>query len=274
MIRKYKLIIAYDGTNYSGWQVQPNGTSIQSLIQNALQTALRAKVDLTGSSRTDAGVHAWGQVAHFSTDVSFENSRLLSSLNALLPQDIRIREIAQVDDSFHARYSTTHKIYHYHLHLDQTTDPFQRLYSLHVRHKIDLNLLKQAACHFVGTKDFTSFANDAHLGRAAKNPVRTLSRLDIVEEKNGIRLEFEGDGFLYKMVRNIVGTLLDVASGKIAVDAIPKIFAARNRSKAGQAAPAHGLFLREIYYLPQCLQMNENESHLQNLQVADAMAGR
>jgi tRNA pseudouridine38-40 synthase len=244
---RYKLTIAYDGTNYSGWQVQENATSIQALVQEALQTALRHPLDLTGAGRTDAGVHAKGQTAHFDTDVSTHPSRLLLSLNALLPPDIRIMQMEQVEATFHARYSAKSKIYHYHLHLDPILDPFTKLYSYQVFGRFDLQKLKKAAPFFIGTHNFTSFAN---VKKTNKEPdaIRTLYRLDVIEEQGGVRLEFEGDGFLYKMVRNITGTLLEIGAGKLSPEEIPTILHKQNRSAAGAAAQPHGLFLVQVLY--------------------------
>ncbi len=243
---RYKLTIAYDGTRFSGWQVQENALSIQALIQTALQTALRHPLDLTGSGRTDAGVHARGQTAHFDTDVPFDASKLRLSLNALLPSDIRILAIDPTSPTFHARYSATSKIYHYHLHLDPISDPFTRAYRHQVFGPFDPHKLLQALPHFLGTHDFLSFANTKEVPQT--DTIRTLRRLDPVEQKGGLRLEFEGDGFLYKMVRNITGTLLDIAAGKLDPTSIPQILAARDRRKAGSAAPPHGLFLIEVIY--------------------------
>ncbi len=241
---RYKLTIAYDGTNYSGWQVQENSISIQFLIQKALQTALRHPLDLTGSGRTDAGVHARGQTAHFDTGLPID--RLLPSLNALLPSDIRILQIDPVAPDFHARYSAKGKNYHYHLHLAPVSDPFTKLYRCQVFGPFNLDNFRKGALHFLGTHDFTSFANVKE--EIQTDTIRTLKRLDIIEQKGGLRLEFEGTGFLYKMVRNITGTLLDIASGKIDPGQIPVIFASRDRRKAGTAAPAHGLFLMSVDY--------------------------
>jgi tRNA pseudouridine38-40 synthase len=243
---RYKLTIAYDGTRYAGWQVQQNALSIQALIQQALQTALRHPLDLTGSSRTDAGVHARGQTAHFDSPVPFELVKLRLSLNALLPSDIRVLQIEPAAPDFHARYSACSKIYHYHLRLDPISDPFTKLYCHHVFGPSDLSKLRQAAPLFLGTHDFTTFANVKEIPQT--DATRTLTRLDLIEQKGGLRLEFEGDGFLYKMVRNITGTLLDVAAGKTVPDAIPSLFAARDRRKAGPTAPPHGLFLMEVIY--------------------------
>jgi tRNA pseudouridine38-40 synthase len=244
----YKLTIAYDGTLYSGWQVQKNALSIQSLIQNALCTVLRTPVSLTGAGRTDAGVHALGQTAHIATDAPVVPRRLQLSLNALLPADIRILAIEPVPDGFHARYSAIGKVYHYHLRYHLAPNPFTRLYAASVLHPVDLELLTRAAPLFLGTRDFTAFAHEAHTGSASRNPIRTLYRLDVVEEPGGCRLEFEGNGFLYKMVRTITGTLLDVSRGKIALSDIPALFAARDRRRAGKTAPACGLFLVRVLY--------------------------
>lgn len=243
---RYKLTIAYDGTRYLGWQVQETGDSIQSLTQKALETALRHPIQLTGSGRTDAGVHARGQTAHFDTDLPIDLSRLRISLNALLPEDIRILQIESVPDSFHARYSARSKIYHYHLHLDRVADPFSRLYRAQVFVPIHLERLKIAAQLFLGTHDFSAFANSKET--KSDDTIRTLYRLDVVEQKGGVRLEFEGDGFLYKMVRNITGTLLDIAAGRFEPEEVAVMLASKDRRKAGAAAPSHGLFLMEVRY--------------------------
>jgi tRNA pseudouridine38-40 synthase len=247
-VQKYKLILSYDGTNYGGWQVQPNATSIQTLVQNALEIALRTTVALTGAGRTDAGVHAIGQVAHFTTIDMVDCYRLQASLNGLLPLDIRVYSIQPVSIDFHSRYSAISKTYHYRFHLNKVLDPFKRLYTTHIPYKIDLPLLKEASQYFIGTHDFTSFANEAHKGSASKDAIRTLKRLDIVEEKDEVRLEFEADGFLYKMVRNITGTLLEIATHKILIEDIPEIFSAKDRKKAGRTAPPQGLFLVRVHY--------------------------
>lgn len=242
------MLITYDGSNYGGWQVQSNTLSIQGLIENALSITIKEPISIIGSSRTDAGVHALGQVAHFITKETLNTYKIQHSLNGILPKEIRILELHSVSDEFHARYSATGKTYHYHLHLHPVLDPFSRLYSWHIPHKIDLSFLMEAIPLFIGTKDFTSFANEAHKGAASKNGIRTLKRIDVVEEPYGVRLEFEGTGFLYKMVRNITGTLLDIAMGKITKQEIESIFTSKDRKMAGKAAPAQGLFLVKIDY--------------------------
>ena len=304
---RFKLTIAYDGTNYCGWQVQLNGQSIQTLVQRPLETVLRHPIALTGAGRTDAGVHALGQTAHFDSgsqlqtsrtwknrpfevcrhptsspthkglgssvghgllsqpwqqtskssifpcpgglqpapDCEIDSERLRYSVNALLPPDVRVLLIEPVAADFHARYSATGKIYHYHLQL-AIPDPMTRLYRMQVFSSFDPELLKKATEYFIGTHDFATFANLSKV----KDTVRTIRRIDLVEEPGGFRLEFEGDGFLYKMVRNIVGTLLDIAAKKLSSDALPALFEAKDRRLAGHAAPAQGLFLMKVLYSP------------------------
>lgn len=246
--KTYKLTISYDGTNYSGWQIQPHSPSIQELIKKALSTILREEITLIGSGRTDAGVHAIGQVAHFRTAKEFSLKTLHFALNCMLPKDIRIMDFEPIDSTFHAQYSAIGKIYHYNLWLDDIVDPTKRLFTHHVQGPFDLNLLHESAKLFLGKNDFSSFANSASEGSASKNPIRTLKRLESVTQEGGIRLEFEGDGFLYKMVRNIMGTLLDVSSKKRSIDDIPLIFSSKDRRLCSRAAPAQGLFLFKVLY--------------------------
>lgn len=244
----YKMTIAYDGTNYQGWQVQPNGISIQEIIQNTMNIILKEKVTIRGSGRTDTGVHAENQVAHFKYFLKLDKSRFLFSLNSLLPSDIRVKLIEDVDPDFHSQHSAVGKTYHYHLHLSPVLCPFKHRYSWHIHKEFDLNKLKAAATCFLGTHDFTSFANESHKGACAKDPVRTLKRIDVVAQDGGIRLEFEGNGFLYKMVRNLTGFLVDVARGRRDASEIPELLKARDRKLASKAAPASGLFLHEVHY--------------------------
>ncbi|MCE2982892.1 MAG: tRNA pseudouridine(38-40) synthase TruA [Parachlamydia sp.] len=245
----YKLTLAYDGTHYSGWQIQSNAVTIQQLLNKALKILLKNEnAFATGSGRTDAGVHAKGQTAHFKSDEPLDAHRFLFSLNGLLPKDIRALNIEEAAPHFHAQYDAKGKEYHYYLHLDRVMDPFYRLYRWHYYNKIDRSLLREAATLFIGKHDFSAFANESHAGSAAKNPVRTLYRLDCVDIEGGLRLEFEGDGFLYKMVRNITGTLVAVASRKRPLADIPLLFASKDRRQASLAAPPRGLFLMRVRY--------------------------
>ncbi len=263
---RIKLTIAYDGTLYCGWQVQANATSIQTIVQGTIETILRHPIALTGAGRTDSGVHALGQTAHFDTDALIDLDRMRYSANALLPLDIRIVKIESAADDFHARYCAKGKIYHYHLHLDPIADPFSRLYRTPVYGSFDESALRQAAPYFIGTHDFASFANHASQGSIARSDtIRTLKRLDVIEQNGGLRLEFEGDGFLYKMVRNIVGTLLDVSAKKRLPEEMPILFEMKDRRKAGPAALPQGLFLIEVKYpsknhLPESSRTIRNEA--------------
>ena len=263
MTKTYKMKIAYDGTQYGGWQIQKNALSIQTVIQNALATLLRRQTPVVASGRIDAGVHALGQIAHFRCPQELQIQKILLSLNALLPVDIRILSLELVEPAFHARFSALSKIYNYYLCLDNVSDPFQRLYMHRPPHRVDVELLKSACHYFIGTHDFTSFANTRSCTHS--NPkqgnIRTIQNIALLEKRpfttlsqktsgRVICLSFEGNGFLYKMVRNIVGTLLDVCAGRLCLNAIPHIFAARDRRSAGIAAPAQGLFLAEVKYSP------------------------
>lgn len=239
---KYKIKIAYDGTNYSGFQIQPNGRSIQETIQATLSKILSEKISITGSSRTDAGVHANGQVAHFTSEKS---SLTLKSLNSLLPNDIRIISLEEASLDFHARFSAKEKTYLYHITTDKVQSPFERKYALHYTFPIDKEKLYATIPYFVGTKNFSSFANEL---LPHKNPVKTIYELSLLETKTGFILKFRGDGFLYKMVRNITGTLLDIARGKINPEILPLIFTEKSRVFAGKTAPPHALFLETILY--------------------------
>lgn len=248
MNHNYKMLIMYDGTPFSGWQVQPNGDSIQQKIQDAIKVITKTDVHIIGSGRTDAGVHALGQVANFKIDKELELRRFLNSLNGLLPPEIRIKEILPTVPGFHARYSAKKKTYRYHVHSGRYRNPFKRLYSWHHLEAFDLDLIKDSSLKLIGEHNFLSFANEAHKGSASKDPVRTLFRLDITEQEEEIIFELEADGFLYKMVRNIIGTLFEIGSGKLAGDSIPRILAAKDRRQAGSTAPPEGLFLVKVDY--------------------------
>ncbi len=245
---RYKLTIAYEGTHYSGWQVQPNAITIQALIQDALATLLHIPTHVTASGRTDAGVHAHAQVAHFDTPDTLNCLKTQRSLNGLLPCDIRITTLQAVPETFHARFSARAKTYYYNLSLGDTPDPFMRFFATHLYRPLNLAKVQEAASHFLGTHDFTSFANEANSGAAAKNPVRTLSAFDVNETPTGVRIEVTGNGFLYKMVRNMVGALIAVGTGKLEPSDIPRLLKVRDRRQAPLAAPARGLFLHRVEY--------------------------
>lgn len=242
---KYKLTLSYDGTDYVGWQIQPNGTSIQGLVEEALNLLLKTQIRVMGAGRTDAGVHALAQTAHFTSENLLDCAVVIRALNGMLPNDIRILDLCAAPTTFHAQRSACGKEYHYHLWLGPTVSPFVRRFRHHICHSLDLNLLQEAAEQFVGTHDFATFAN---VGSSALTTIRTIRRLDVVAQEGGVRLEFEGNGFLYKMVRNLTGTLIEIASRKRNISDIPTLFEAKDRRAAGSAAPARGLFLANVYY--------------------------
>lgn len=242
---RYLLEISYDGTAYAGWQVQPHSISIQGLIEKALAKFLKGATRLIGAGRTDAGVHALGQKAHFTCSEKVSLHTLVRALNAMLPFDIRILSACEVEETFHAQLSATRKEYHYHISLTPTVSPFLRLYRHHVPWPLCRSLLEKGAARFIGTHDFGSFAN---LGSKVVSTVRTLYRLEILEQEGGLRLEVEGNGFLYKMVRNITGTLLEVGAKKRSLESLDHLFTHPHRSFGGAAAPAKGLFLVKVTY--------------------------
>ncbi|NGX49178.1 MAG: tRNA pseudouridine synthase A [Candidatus Anoxychlamydiales bacterium] len=245
---KYKMLISYDGTNYFGWQIQKNKLTIQEAIQKRLSKILREDIKIIAAGRTDAKVHALEQVAHFSFNERLDIKKVIFSLNSLLPDDIRIKKITEVDINFHARFSAKSKIYRYHIFIGDIQDPFSRMYSYKPNYTLDLDLLKKASIYFLGTHNFSSFANKQYTGSAVNKPIKTIKRIDIKKSNNGIILEFEADGFLYKMVRNIVGTLLDVANKKLPLDMVDKILKAKDRKKASPPAEPQGLFLVKVLY--------------------------
>ena len=244
-MKNYKLTIAYDGTNYNGWQKQLKGKTIQDYLEKSIAILVKHDVHVIGSGRTDAGVHALAQIAHFHNMKDIDFYLFLKSINGILPRDIRVTDICYAPMDFHARYSAKGKIYQYHLCLDRFQCPFNEKYSYHVTQDIDLVLMKEAAKLFIGTHDFTSFTNK---GGASNVKIRTIKRIDFIDEKGGCYLEFEGNGFLYKMVRNIVGSLLDVAMGKKKKEDITFMLSAKDRRIAGKAAAAKGLFLAKVFY--------------------------
>lgn len=248
----YRLTVAYNGLRYLGWQVQPQGTTIQSALTEALEKICQEPVSVIGSGRTDSGVHAKGQVAHFRSHKEFDPKKLLRALNGLLPHDIRILEAVSAPANFHALYTAKSKEYHYHLWTDPIADPFLYPFRWHVRRPLDLERLKEGAAKLVGTHDFSALANENDKGAAGRGAVRTLSMCQIVEQEGGLRIELASNGFLYKMVRNIVGTLVNGAyvnsNRPWYIDNLDTILASKDRRKAGRAAPPQGLFLVSVRY--------------------------
>lgn len=245
-MQRYKCTISYDGTLFSGYQVQPNKRTVQSEIEAALQRLHKGStIHITASGRTDARVHAKGQVIHFDSPLSITEERWVKALEALLPDDIVVLKVEQTDPTFHARYQTTGKEYRYFLRRSKVKDPFTRHYQFQYGYPLDIEQMRKAASHLVGTHDFTSFCS-ARTG--VKDHVRTLRVLDIIEEQDQLIFRFVGDGFLYNMVRILVGTLLEVGRGLRKPEDMPIILAQEDRQKAGKTAEPHGLYLWKVFY--------------------------
>ncbi len=245
-VRTIKLTIEYDGTRYLGWQVQPNGQTIQGVIQDHLKRLTGESLQLIGSGRTDAGVHALGQVAHFKTESRLDVDAIQRALNSLLPEDIVIRRAEEVEAEFHARRSARSKTYEYRI-LNRTTPPaIDRQYVWHVPQKLSFDEMKKATHSLVGEHDFSAFRS---VGSPTRSSVRNILRADWKRGKGGLlRFEIEATGFLKQMVRAIVGTLVEVGRGKTSGQEFKRILDSKDRKEAGPTAPAHGLFLNEVKY--------------------------
>ncbi len=248
--RTVKLVLAYDGTRYHGWQRQANAPTIQAAVEEALATLTGEPVVVHGAGRTDAGVHALGMVAHFQTASRIPAEGLLRGANSVLPDDIRVLAVEDVDNAFHARYSATGKTYWYQLSFEPVLLPTMRLYWAAFRPPVDQD--RMAACleALVGTHDFSSFeASGSRTGEERRGAVRTIfaARLLPMGDKR-FRIEIQGDGFLRHMVRNIVGTVVEVGQGRRSVEDFRRLLTARDRRLAGATAPACGLFLRAVHY--------------------------
>jgi tRNA pseudouridine38-40 synthase len=250
---RYRMKLAYQGEEFGGWQIQPNAKSIQESLQKALGLIFQTHVAVIGAGRTDTGVHAESQIAHFDLRMPIENlKKVLYSLNGILPWQIRVLAIEACASDFHSRYNALRKVYHYFIHDDPVLNPFDRPYRWFVQQPLEGKLLQKACESFVGTHDFKAFANENHKGVAAHDSIRTLFRLDSKKITGGYRLEFEGDGFLYKMVRNCTGLIVEVAKGKKRCTDIHTLLNQTNRDKVGYCAPAHGLFMHDIIYPNRC----------------------
>ena len=248
---KFKLTVAYDGAAYQGWQVQKIGTGVQEIVERALARLFPSQPRLHGSSRTDTGVHALGMVAHFeipAVEARMPPTKLALALNAHLPEDIRVLKAARAAASFHARFDASGKQYRYLVWCDRAMNPLLRKQAWHVPQKTDLKLMRAAAKHFIGRHDFRSFTTNT--GYERESTTRTLTRCDV--QKRGPLHTFiiEGEGFLYKMCRGIVGTIVQAGMKKFPPDEIKTMLAHKDRRVAGMNAPAHGLVLWKVFYQP------------------------
>lgn len=244
-MRNIKLTIEYDGKDFNGWQKQPNKLNIQGEIERAIYNITKEEVDLIGSGRTDAGVHALGQVANFKTNSQISIEKLPLAINSQLKNSIVIKEAEEVNERFHSRYNAKHKTYRYIINNSKCGTAIYRNLEYSYPFKLDAEKMKQASKYFEGEHDFKAFKSS---GTSSKNSVRTIYKAIVKQEGEKIIIELTGNGFLYNMVRIISGTLLDVGLGKIQPEEIPEMIESKDRQRAGKTLPAHGLYLVEVKY--------------------------
>jgi tRNA pseudouridine38-40 synthase len=245
-IQRWKCVCAYDGGNFRGWQSQPDGHAVQDVIERRLRWMFGRAVRIHGSGRTDAGVHALGQVFHFDAAWKHGAAKLLAAFRGGLPPAIQVRSARPVPQDFHARFSATGKIYFYQLHLGGPADPFLHPFCWSIPQKLDIGAMRMAARRLLGRHDFRAFA--ASPGVEQEDTVRHLRRLDVTGRGPRLRLTAEADGFLYKMVRSLVGTLVAVGQGKLTPAQVAAILQSARRTPAVPTAPAQGLFLARVLY--------------------------
>lgn len=244
-MRNIKLTIEYDGTNYSGWQRQNNALCIQEVIEKAIFELTGEKTEVIGSSRTDAGVHAKGFVANFYTESKIPDNRFMKAINSKLPCDIVIIDSQAAELKFHSRYNSKGKTYSYTILNREEKSALMRNYSYHFYHKLSIEAMKDGAAYLIGKHDFISFRNS---GSSVKTTVRTIKAIDIVSKEEYVIFYVTADGFLYNMVRIIVGTLLDVGTGKITPYEVKDILESHDRRNAGRSVPGRGLCLEKVFY--------------------------
>jgi tRNA pseudouridine38-40 synthase len=246
MLKNFKITIEYDGTSYHGWQRQKTDRTLQEEIEKAVLTITGQQVSLTGSGRTDAGVHAYAQVANFKCETNLGPQDLFRGLNSLTADDIVIKGCEEVDASFHARYDVKSKIYVYKVKNRPDPAAIGRQYAWHIRKDLNLDAMRAASAHLIGSHDFKAFEG---AGSPRAHTTRSVFKARLVEAPDGyLAFEIESDGFLRFMVRNIVGTLVDVGLGKISPADFKAILESKDRDQAGATAPAHGLFLKNVNY--------------------------
>ena len=244
-MKNIKLILEFDGTNYGGWQKQNNNKTIQEELEKAIRKATGEDIEVIGSSRTDAGVHSRGMTANFKTNSSIPPERFREAVNRHLPDDIAILKSEEVNDSFHARYDSKGKTYSYTIVNRYEKVSIGRNYVYHVKDELDLLKMQEACKYFSGKHDFTAFKTN---GSSVKTSVRTIKELYMEKDGDSIRIFVTADGFLYNMVRIIVGTLLEVGKGKIDPKSIENIIESKDRNQSGPCVQPNGLVLEKVYY--------------------------
>lgn len=243
MNQNYKIVLSYDGTDYHGWQRQPDKRTIQGVLEEILYRFHSQKINVLGAGRTDAGVHAQGQVAHFKADLNLNDEELLRALNSQLPNDIRILSITPVSQSFHARKAAKSKIYSYRINNSAFINPFDFRYVLHWPPPLDLAKMQEAARVFIREADFSAFSSNR-----LRNPIRKVLSSQIDRVQDEVIYTVQATGFLQYMVRTMVGTLLEIGRGKQEHDLIEELFAQKKRTRLTPTAPAKGLCLKQVLY--------------------------
>ncbi|TCO74981.1 tRNA pseudouridine(38-40) synthase TruA [Marinisporobacter balticus] len=244
-MKNVKLIIEYDGTNFSGWQMQPNARTVQEEIEKGLKKIIKKEVKINGSGRTDAGVHALGQVANFKETFSIPIQKIPLALNAMIPEDISIKEAIEVPENFHARYHAKGKRYIYKIYNGQLRSALLKNHAYFTSYTLNVEKMKKATAYFIGEHDFKAFMASR---TSIKNTVRTIQDIRLYEQEELLILDIKGNGFLYNMVRIMTGTLVDIGRGRIDEKDLPNIIKSCSRESAGHTAPPQGLYLAEVYY--------------------------
>ena len=246
-ISNIRLTVAYDGTDYAGWQVQKNAKTVQGEIEKALKKIYGAKIRLIGAGRTDSGVHARAQIANFFETKKVSLKQLRSALNANLPKDISIVAVEKALPKFHARFDASGKVYRYTILNDPVSDPFTRNYCCRIPYRLDLSLMRKEAAVLLGRHDFKCFQRKSG-SSPVKDTRRTIKKVILQKKGNLIHITIEADGFLHNMVRNVAGTLIEIGRGYFHKGSMRKILSSKDRTKAGPTAPAGGLTLIEVKY--------------------------
>lgn len=244
-MKRIKIIVAYDGTNYNGWQIQPNGITIEGILNQALTELTGEPIIVVGASRTDSGVHSLGNVAVFDTNTRMPSEKISYALNQRLPEDIVVQNSCEVPSDFHPRRCKSRKTYEYKILNRKFPMPLRRYDTYFYYRKLDVDLMRQAAGHLIGEHDFKSFCS---IHSQADTTVRTIYELSVVEDQDMIVIRVTGSGFLYNMVRILAGTLIQAGLGEIQPEDMPGILSACDRSAAGPTAPAHGLTMVGIVF--------------------------
>ena len=245
-MKRIMLTVAYDGTDYHGWQYQNNGKTIEGELNKALSSLLQKNIEVIGASRTDAGVHAMCNVAVFDTDAGIPAEKYSYALNQMLPDDIRVRKSMEVPADFHPRKTDTVKTYEYQIDCEEFADPLKTRYAYFTYVPLDASKMQEAAFHFIGTHYFKSFCS---VNTTATTTVRTIHDIQVIRDGVDIIVRVTGNGFLYNMVRIIVGTLMDVGRGKYEPSKVKDILEVTDRTAAGPTVPACGLMLKELRFL-------------------------